>query len=74
MDKNEVALQLTLKALELGHISYRRIPSIDRPKAERSDANMENSELIADFYNNILKRISQSAKSPDTELKKSSNS
>ena len=71
MDKNEIALQLTLKALELGRVSYRRIASIDGPEDTRTTANMENSKLIADFYCNILKGISQMATNPDIVPKRS---
>lgn len=70
MIKNEVALQLTLKALEEGHVSYRRTASLDGTEQARSEANAENARQISAFYCNILRGISQSAANPNTKPKK----
>ena len=50
MDNIEVALNITLKALECGYIR-----SCEAETAEK--ANAENAKQISDFYTSVLKTI-----------------
>lgn len=58
MDSKEIALQLTLKAIETKHVHLHLYKEADNERAEK--ANEFNAIQISKFYNDILNRISDS--------------
>lgn len=56
MDKREIALQLTLKALETGSFNKIVMGNItDNPSKDK--ANSFNAEQIVKFYNTVLENL-----------------
>ena len=53
MDKSEIALQLTLKAMDSSNV----IQTIGRNEAKREEANTYNAKQISDFYNSVYAAI-----------------
>ena len=62
MELKEIALQLTIKALDKGDISLKP-PSkaSSSPEQDREATNGINARLISDFYNNLLKHLIENA-------------
>lgn len=55
MDGKEIALQLTLKALDKGNIKF--YPYGAEEKNAIMDVNSFNAQQVCDFYNNVLNRL-----------------
>lgn len=57
MNRNEIALQLTLKAMDLQIIPFVKLTNNFDPKAsdKASEYNLDNAKYVYDFYDYILK-------------------
>ena len=53
MDKSEIALQLTLKAMDSSNV----IQTIGRNEGTREEVNAFNAKQISDFYNSVYAAI-----------------
>lgn len=59
MDNKEIALQLTLKALECDKIHFHK--GLDGTAEEASETNIAAAKLIAEFYNTMLESLPSKA-------------